>query len=143
MNVSAEESYSFGLGIGASYSGLGVNISQLSENDMKYISAGCISYSSASGETCGVGIGWIKTDLMETASNKHGLGAYLGIVGTKREVRSFSDFEDEPVYGIGVGYHYFFNGTNDSGTNLGFSLVAGDYEEKIESTIIFQVGYQF
>ena len=142
ISANAEESNSIGLGMGISYSGLGVNISQLSENDMKYFSAGCISYSSLFGSACGVGVGWIKTDLFETESDKHGFGAYLGVVGSKRKRGTFNN-DNQPAYGIGVSYHYFFNGISSSGTNLGLSFVAGDNGDETESAAILQVGYQF
>ena len=142
MTTNAEGSYSFGLGMGTSYSGLGVNVSQVSKNDMKYFSAGCVSYSSVFGSTCGVGVGWIKTDLFQTDSDKHGLGAYLGVVGRKRGGRSLNS-DDEPSYGAGVGYHYFFNGIGRSGANVGFSLVASDTEDDSDHGVILQIGYQF
>ena len=87
LNCIAEESdqdknYSVGLGMGAMYSGIGTNFSLVSENDLKYISAGCTEYSSATKASCGFGIGWIKTDLFGSKSNKHGLGIYATLIGT-------------------------------------------------------------
>ncbi len=52
--------------MGAIYSGLGANVSLLSKTDMKYISAGCVGYSSRYGSTCGFGAGWIVTLLTDT-----------------------------------------------------------------------------
>ena len=60
QQLKAEESYSFGVGLGATYSGLGVNMSMLSDSDMKYLSVGCLGYGGYSGFTCGAGLGWIK-----------------------------------------------------------------------------------
>jgi hypothetical protein len=138
FSTSAEE-ISVGLGAGTSYSGLGANVAYVSETDMKYASAGCVSYSSNSGSTCGAGIGWIKTDLFNSDSNKHGLGAYLGIVGVEKAFYR----EDEAVYGVGLGYHYFFNGINDSGFNLGVTVVAGDTADDDKFGLVLQAGYQF
>jgi hypothetical protein len=134
-NAFAEEKISIGLGIGASYSGIGFNLSQLSETDMKYVSAGCVSYSSAFGSNCGVGIGWINTKLLKTESNKHGIGGYIGIVGSKNQGTGF-DFEKKPKYGVGVGYHYFLNGINKPGANVGFTIATS-------SALFLQWGYQF
>ncbi len=48
-----DKNYSIGLGIGAMYSGVGANFSFVSETDLKYISAGCVEYSSITKATCG------------------------------------------------------------------------------------------
>jgi hypothetical protein len=136
---SLAEDFSFGVGVGSLYSGVGVNAASRSATDLKYLSAGCVSYSDYDGSTCGVGVGWIKTDLFNSQNTKHGFGAYLGVVGSER-VR-FS--EDEALYGLGLGYHYFFNGIERSGTNLGVSYVAGDAESGFDSAVMIQVGYQF
>lgn len=134
-SADAEESYSFGLGMGTSYSGLGVNISQRSESDMKYLSAGCVGYSSIFGSACGAGVGWIRTDLFETNSNKHGFGAYLGVVGSKSKFRGVS-YDKKAKYGVGIGYHYFFSGISESGANIGLTLVS-------DNAALLQWGYQF
>lgn len=75
LNCFAEENnqdkgFSIGLGLGAMYSGLGTNLSFVSDNDLKYISTGCVEHGSINGSTCGFGAGWIKTDLFGTNSNK-------------------------------------------------------------------------
>jgi hypothetical protein len=135
LNISAKEKLSLGLGLGASYSGVGLNLSQLSDTEMKYVSTGCVSYSSYSGSACGLGVGWIKTDLFNTDSNKHGFGAYIGVVGKDSNQSSFSR-KNSAKYGIGLGYHYFLNGISESGSNFGITLVS-------DSALFFQWGYQF
>jgi len=135
LGIEAKEKISFGVGMGATYSGLGINVSHLSKNDMKYVSSGCISYSSYYGSTCGVGAGWIKTDLLKTDSNKHGLGGYIGIVGREYKPNFFNP-ETEAKYGVGVGYHYFFNGIDKEGSNIGLTLVS-------DNAVFLQWGYQF
>ncbi|WP_100658748.1 hypothetical protein [Alteromonas flava] len=137
-NVNAKE-YSFGMGVGSLYSGLGVNIASHSENSLTYISAGCVSYSSRAGSTCGVGGGWITTNILSVPNNKHGLGAYVGIVGTERE--SFDNHD--AIYGGGLGYHYFFNGIDRAGTNIGLGFMVGDTNDGTEGALVFQLGYQF
>ncbi len=138
MKAEANEQHSFGVGLGSSYSGLGINIAQLSDDDMKYISAGCVSSSSKNGSTCGLGIGWIVTDLFDNNNNKHGLGAYAGIIGTEINLD-----DNQPLYGLGFGYHYFLNGINKPGTNLGFSFLTGNSDNGQENVLMFQIGYQF
>ena len=51
----ANDNFTFGIGAGSLYSGVGANIGFQSKTDFKYISAGCVSYSSLYGETCGFG----------------------------------------------------------------------------------------
>jgi hypothetical protein len=132
----AEERFSFGAGVGTSYSGVGANFSQISKNDMKYLSAGCYSYSNLSGSACGAGIGWIKTDLFEFQNNKHGFGAYLGAVGTER-----SRFGDQTANGLAISYNYFLRGIDKPSFNFGASFVFS--EDSDSGKLIAQAGYQF
>lgn len=134
----ANDNFTFGIGAGSLYSGFGVNIGFQSKTDLKYISAGCVSYSSLYGETCGVGAGWVKTDVFDFQTPKHGISLYVGIVGDE-----YDDFDRKAVYGAGLGYHYFFNGINNSGVNLGFTIVAGNENDEFVTGGMFQVGYQF
>ena len=145
-----DKAYSIGLGIGAMYSGIGTNLSFLSETDLKHLSAGCVEYSSRSGSTCGFGAGWIKTDLFGADSNKHGLGVYVSVVGHESYVSYTTTNDgvdyyehDNDVYGAGVSYTYFHNGINASGTTFGISLHATNADFEGNFGGFFQVGYQF
>ena len=60
-----DEIFTVGVGVGTSYSGLGMNLGLLSETDMKYVSGGCLSYGTVTGFSCGFGVGWIKTDVLD------------------------------------------------------------------------------
>jgi hypothetical protein len=155
LNCFAEEndqdkSYSVGLGMGAMYSGIGANLSFVSENDLKYISAGCTEYSSITGASCGFGAGWIKTDLFGANSNKHGIGIYATLVG-KEKYASYTSTTDgteyytheSNIYGAGVSYTYFMNGINKSGTTFGVSIHATNADFENSYGGFFQVGYQF
>lgn len=136
LNCFAEDTnqgkdYSIGIGLGAMYSGLGANFSFVSENDLKYISAGCVEYSSRTGVRCGAGAGWIKTDLFGTNSNKHGFGVYVTFVGIENYISYTTttvgvEYENHEsnIYGAGVSYTYFMNGINTSGTTFGISFHA-------------------
>jgi len=117
---------------------------------LKYISAGCVEYGSSNGATCGVGAGWIKTDLSGANSNKHGFGVYISLVGNESYASYTSTTEgaeyynhNSDVYGAGVSYTYFMNGIDKSGINLGISIHAtnADFEDSYGG--FFQVGYQF
>lgn len=142
----SEKSTSFGLGLGAIYSGIGGNFAFVSDTDMKYVSLGCTSYSSNGGSSCGAGLGWIKTDLFSADSNKHGLGFYIGKVDEDRKasvVNGRLKFDDQAVYGLGLSYTYFASGINASGFNIGISLhkTNSDYDSGLGA--FWQVGYQF
>ena len=134
----ANDNFTVGIGAGSLYSGLGVNAGIQSKTDLKYISVGCVSYSSIYGETCGVGIGWVKTDVFDFQTPKHGASLYVGIVGDE-----YDNFDRKAIYGAGLGYHYFFNGINNSGVNLGFTILAGNENDGIGMGGMFQLGYQF
>ena len=148
-SVIAQEStfdrqYSVGVGMGAAFSGLGANFALLSKTDMKYVSVGCVEYSSRYGSTCGLGIGWIVTDLFDSNSNKHGFGVYATKAGHESYVTSENfDIKDNEYYGAGVSYTYFMNGINKPGFNFGISAHATNakYDEKINGFL--QIGYQF
>ena len=137
-HLQAEDSFSAGVGAGTKYSGLGANFSLLTATDMKYISAGCLSYGSRSGLTCGAGLGWITTDLLDEGSNNHGVGFYLGAIGSQSY-----QLNEEAIYGAGLGYHYFFNGIDKSGVNIGLSLAYGKDDKESVSGVMFEIGYQF
>lgn len=134
----ANNTFTFGLGAGSLYSGVGVNAGVQSKTEFKYISAGCVSYSSIYGETCGVGAGWIKTDIFDFQTPKHGASLYIGIVGSE-----YDNFDRDAIYGVGLGYHYFFKGIDQSGVNLGFTIVAGNENDDIGMGGMLQIGYQF
>jgi len=138
-----DKSYSVGLGIGAMYSGIGTNFSFVSKNDLKYISAGCTGYGSANGSECGFGVGWIKTDLFGTDSNKHGLGIYGGSLGKEYRYPYPFVHEEYDIYGAGVSYTFFMNGINQSGTTFGISIHATNARFEGRYGAFLQVGYQF
>ena len=66
--LSAADKTSFGLGVGALYNGLGGNFALIKADDLKYISVGCSEFTSSSIDgtfvTCGVGIGWLKSNIL-------------------------------------------------------------------------------
>ena len=140
------QSTSFGLGLGAIYSGIGGNFALVSDTDMKYVSLGCTSYSSDGKSSCGAGLGWIKTDLFNADSNKHGLGVYVGKVDEDRRVKVVNGrlkFDEKDVYGLGLSYTYFASGINSPGFNIGVSVhkTNSDYDSGVSA--FWQVGYQF
>jgi len=138
----SDKDISFGLGLGALYGGIGINIGLQRENDFRYIAAGCteFGYDSVSGwqAACGVGAGWIWADILSKSNNKHGIGFYIGPVGYEGSHR-----DPEIVYGVGVSYDYFFKGINSSGWNVGVTPAIGRHNGDTEGYLLLQVGYQF
>lgn len=155
----AEEKFSFGAGIGAMYSGLGINVGLKTENQLKYVAAGCLGHSRGrSGNdvderdwACGVGVGMLRTDLFDAGNNKHGLGLYVGAVGSANESdpkviqRPGSTtvvYGIKPIYGVGISYVYFWNGIFDKGLNLGITPAVG-FDNGAKGSLLLQIGYQF
>ncbi len=139
-----ENAPSFGAGIWALYSGIGVNAALRSENDFKYVAAGCtgIGYSTNSGWIlpCGVAAGWLWTGLLSSTSNRHGLGLYAGPVGINKG-RNKND--DKARCGLGVTYIYFSNGSNTKGWNLGITPALGQENGKTKGGLLLNAGYPF
>jgi len=135
----ADNEVSYGIGTGALTSGLGFNAALRGDNHMGYISAGCmgIGYSDTSGWIlpCGIGAGWIQTDLLSKANNHHGLGIYVGPVGINAN--------DKARYGVGVTYVYFWQGINATGWNAGITPAAGIENESTKGSLLINVGYQY
>ena len=88
----AADRTSFGLGLGALYNGLGVNIAFTDSKDLKFVAVGCSSWGHSSRDgtdvTCGVGVGWIMSDILTKKNNKHGIGLHLGLAYNTRETIS-------------------------------------------------------
>lgn len=141
-----EKKYSIGVGMGALYTGIGANLSIISTTDMKYISAGCVETSSVDDSTCGFGAGWIKTDLFDFDSNKHGFGVYASLVGHESDYTLENNeyvYHNEDYYGVGLSYTYFVSGIDDSGATIGVSFHATNAEFEGRFGALFQIGYQF
>lgn len=146
QNIYASEKYTFGIGLGNCYGGLGTMVGTVSDNDMKYLSAGIQSHSSYDGTSYRIGIGWIKTDLITSTSNNHGIGLYIGSLGKEyyyleKDVNMYGKYRN--IYGYGLTYNYFFNGINKSGTHLGLSLIKSIDSYENNGFLSLDIGYQF
>ena len=146
----AEESFSVGAGLGAMYSGLGINLSLKSETQMKYVSVGAVAcYQNNNGPTkctVGIGVGLLRTDMFSSANNNHGVGLYIGAVGAEQRGSPFNggavnDFK--AIYGAGISYIYFWEGINVSGLNVGFTPAIGFRGGRSMPGLLVQFGYQF
>ncbi len=158
QQVQAEEKFSFGAGIGAMYSGLGINVGLKTDRQLKYLSLGCLGYSRTRSSdvderdlACGAGVGIIRTDLFAVENNRHGIGLYVGAVGSERESDPkviyrpnsvMAAYGVKPVYGVGASYVYFWNGISASGLNLGITPAIG-FNNGAKGSLLLQIGYQF
>lgn len=140
----ASDEITFGIGLGAMYSGLGMNIALRSEHDLRYLSAGCVAlgYSDAEGRiaACGVGAGWLWTNNFSDSNNRHGLGLSLGPIGYRG--RTYVGEEGDTIYGAGISYAYFVPGISRKGWNLGATLAVG-HKDDANGHLLLQAGYQY
>ena len=136
---SAADKTSFGLGVGALYNGLGGNLALIKADDLKYISVGCSEYMSSSIEgtfvTCGVGIGWLRSDLLTKKNSKHGLGLNIAL--------DYDGFESKAEPSIRLPYVFFFRGIDRKGWNIGVAPLVRWDADGTELGVMLEVGYQF
>jgi len=139
----ADEGLSVGVGTGALYSGIGVNVGMRSKNSFGYLTSGCIhvGYSSDDGweKACGVGAGWIWTGFLAGVSERHGLGVYVGPVTSRRTV----DTDVTAVYGAGLTYVYSFGDAVAKGWQLGITPTLRKENGDYRGGYLINVGYQF
>lgn len=133
---------SLGLGLGGSYSVMGFNVALRGNDDLKYVSLGCttVAYYSSDGAhaACGPGAGWWKAGLLGEGT-RHALGAYLGPVST----HTAGYREMKPVYGLGLGYNYYFRGISQPGFNAGLMPTLSRSEGATKAGMLVGLGYQF
>jgi hypothetical protein len=138
--LSAADKTSFGLGVGALYNGLGGNFALIKADDLKYISVGCSEFMSSSLDgthvTCGVGVGWLRSDILTKKNSKHGLGLNIAL--------DYDGFHSKVEPSIRLPYVFFFRGLDRRGWNLGVApLVRWDADEGTDLGVMLEVGYQF
>jgi hypothetical protein len=135
----AADRTSFGIGIGPLYSGLGGNLAMISADDLRFLSVGCseLSRSTLDGTdlTCGVGVGWLRSDIVTRKNSKHGLGINLAVDYDSRHSKL------EPA--VRIPYVFFFKGIDRKGWNLGLAPLVRWDAEGTELGVMFEVGYQF
>ena len=150
LNISTlhADNTSFGLGLGAPYNGLGVNVTWTNNNSMKYIALGCASVSGSLKDIdcdVGVGLGYINTSVLSSENNNHGLGIHTGI--SNRHYDEYKEFGqksyDEKVYTLGISYTYFFDDINNTGWNVGFTPLVEFEDSETDFGVYLGVGYQF
>jgi hypothetical protein len=147
QQATVEPSFALSIGIGSIYNGIGGNVAYVSEQDMKYVSYGCTEITTDNKlSECGFGIGWIRTDLFNADTNKHGIGIYLSQVDEEFtfNINNPKNFHKQNILALGLSYTYFHNGINNSGFNAGFSVDVNNGDgRKSRYGSFLQVGYQF
>jgi hypothetical protein len=135
----AADRTSFGVGVGALYSGLGGNLALISADDLKYLSLGCseLSQSSLHGTnlTCGLGVGWLRSDVVTKKNSKHGLGINL--------VLDYDQLYSKLEPAVRIPYVFFFRGIDRKGWNLGLAPLVRWDAEGTQLGVMFEVGFQF
>ena len=135
---------SAGFGIGAMYSGIGVNITSSDENSLYYATIGCMEHSPNANALCGPGIGYITTNYWDKSNTKHGLGIHYGVVGGDTYMKSNGEIDWDEQLGISVGYYYFNNGINNTGLTSGITInMSEDRNTNTDYGVMLQLGYQF
>jgi hypothetical protein len=141
-DTSADERYSFGLGIGTMYAGLGANVAWLSDNNFSYLTVGCIGVvhdrDGPDDGACGAGIGWLRKNVFSSLSEKHGFGFHLGPVST-----ALGGTKVDAIYGVGATYAYFSNGVGQRGFVLGATPSLGRKHGDMKAYFSLNLGYQF
>jgi hypothetical protein len=135
----AADKTSFGLGYGALYNGLGGNFALITEDDLKYISVGCSEFMSSSLDgthvTCGIGIGWLRSDILTRNNSKHGLGLNI--------VLDYDQFHSKVEPSIRLPYVFFFRGLDRRGWNLGVAPLVRWDADGTDLGVMLEVGHQF
>ena len=137
--ASAADTSSFGLGVGALYNGVGGNFALIKADDMKYVSLGCTEAMSSSTHgtdlTCGVGIGWLRSDLLTKKNSKHAVGLNLAL--------DYDQYHSELEPSIRLPYVFFFRGLDRRGFNLGLAPLVRWDADGTELGFMLEIGYQF
>ena len=136
--LSAADKTSFGVGVGALYNGLGGNLALIKADDLKYISVGCseiISSRDGTHVTCGVGVGWLRSDILTKKNSKHGLGLNIAL--------DYDGFHSELEPSIRIPYVFFFRGLDRRGWNLGVAPLVRWDADGTDLGVMLEVGYQF
>lgn len=133
--------FSFGLGLGALYAGLGVNFGTRSNYDFKYAAVGCTSVQHSStnhtNASCGGSVGWLWTGVVSPDDRNHSFGIYIGPVEfSSRDV-------GHAIYGAGATYEFFPRGIDTSGWNFGATLATGRENRSTKVGLFLNAGYQF
>jgi len=130
--------HSFGMGLGPTYNGLGINYRIPTTYFSNYLSIGCptIGYGTGSGfiGRCGIGYSLLKTI---TPNRRHGLGTNLGISYAKYAV------ENGQSNHIGIFYAYYFNNEETTGWNIQFGPAIEYFDQEYFRNIYLGFGYQY
>lgn len=135
--------FDFGVGVGPQYSGVGVSSKYFpSKSSALGLSAGCISFSSTFGHTCGAGLSYERTDLFSASSDQHSFGLYLGLSGSEFRL-SGNRYDDEAVYGGALFYTFYFEELSQPGLHIGAHISTENRSHSTEVDFGINLGYRF
>lgn len=150
LSNTAQADYTFGLGVGSLYNGIGINFGISAPTSLTFGSLGCLSLSygtTGDGEggrgsdefdsKCGIGLGYVSNTLLP--GHRNALGLSLGLNNNSIEKRSTT------VEYIAIpSYNFFFNGLNNRGFNLGAGPKFTFRENaSMHTGFVLNLGFQF
>ncbi|MBL1260573.1 MAG: hypothetical protein COB33_008585 [Thiotrichaceae bacterium] len=140
-NICNASENSLGIGAGAPYTGIGINYGFINNADLKYISFGCMSIGSSSNNAiesnCGFGAGWMRSDIITTKNDNHGIGLHVSATYNTHDNR------DDIELFYGVTYGYYFKGMDSQGWSIGFSPSIINDDKGSHSSLWVNLGYQY
>ena len=130
----------FGVGMGPTYAGIGINYGKQNLHTLKYYSLGTyqLGYSGSNGLFYDFGVGYGIMTTKYSTNDKHGLGVNVGLSYAHRKY-------DEIGVSLkaGVNYNYFFNGMGNKGWNIGLFLSLDHHRSKFGYIGPISFGYQY
>lgn len=132
------EEFSFGIGLGSLYNGLGVNFGISKDKSLRYLALGCIGGSSSDegdfSGICGIGAGYIKSGVFKL-SPEHTLGGMISVNhDEKNDVRETF---------VGLSYHYMFSKDPAYGWGIGLTPGVIFRDSSEDAHFMLNLGYQF
>lgn len=148
--ANADATYHPGLGIGSQYSGLGINVTRATDNDLWVAGAGLVRHQSDSGSLFGLTASYHRSDILGD-SGEHALGMGVGPVGVQRRFERWSqdgwtyyrEIEQRAVYGGMLMYNYYPRRMSLGGMHIGVSLGYGERDGRSVSGLDINLGYRF
>jgi hypothetical protein len=108
-------------------------------SDLKFLSVGCSEFSRSSIDgtnlTCGVGVGWLRSDIITKKNSKHGLGLNIAL--------DYDQLHSKAEPSFRLPYVFFFKGIDRKGWNLGLAPLVRWDADGTELGVMLEVGYQF
>lgn len=136
--------FSYGIGFGSLYSGMGANVGYARETHLEYLSTGCMllrmngSTVNSDETACGFGLGAVNSKMFNNFDNRISLGLYYGIISFERDNTGSVD----PIYGFALSFVLWKDDDIKKGLNASATpILVGDGADLFGN--YFGIGYQF